>query len=123
VDDLRAASTAADTGPVIAVGAIRSRPHQARALLDPVYGLFTKGFDPCEVKEAKARLASLASWARFQPAPSGRAKTRSPPLRRPFLFGNVRADLRRTRDLYAGRALPLLPGRVNRWPPSTGVPS
>jgi predicted ATPase len=34
---------------------------QARELLAPVYGWFTEGFDTRDLKEAKARLAELAT--------------------------------------------------------------
>jgi len=40
----------------------------------------------------------------FKVLAGGKASNHSPPLHRPFIFGNVRADLRRPRDLCAGRA-------------------
>ncbi len=39
----------------------QGKPQQARELLAPVYGWFTEGFDTLDLKEAKARLAELAS--------------------------------------------------------------
>ena len=37
------------------------KPQQARELLAPVYGWFTEGFDPLDLKEAKALLEELAA--------------------------------------------------------------
>ena len=39
----------------------QGKVQQARELLAPVYGWFTEGFDTRDLKEAKARLAELAS--------------------------------------------------------------
>src|SRR5262249_35486646 len=39
----------------------RGKPEQARELLAPVYGWFTEGFDPLDLKEAKALLEELAA--------------------------------------------------------------
>jgi predicted ATPase len=38
----------------------QGKPPQARELLAPVYGWFTKGFDTLDLKEAKALLDDLA---------------------------------------------------------------
>jgi len=35
---------------------------EARALLAPVYGWFTEGFDTLDLKEAKALLDELHAW-------------------------------------------------------------
>jgi predicted ATPase len=40
-------------------GAIRVKRDEARELLAPVYGWFTKGFDTLDLKEAKALLDKL----------------------------------------------------------------
>ena len=40
-------------------GAIRASTTEARALLAPVYGWFTEGFDTLDLKEAKALLDEL----------------------------------------------------------------
>jgi predicted ATPase len=37
----------------------QGKPQQARALLAPVYGWFTEGFDTLDLKEAKALLNEL----------------------------------------------------------------
>jgi len=37
----------------------QGKPQQARALLAPVYGWFTEGFDTLDLKEAKALLDEL----------------------------------------------------------------
>jgi hypothetical protein len=39
----------------------RGKPQQARELLAPVYGWFTKGFDTRDLKEAKALPEELAA--------------------------------------------------------------
>ena len=39
----------------------QGKPQQARQLLAPVYGWFTKGFDTRDLKEAKALLDGLSS--------------------------------------------------------------
>ena len=41
----------------------QGKPQQARALLAPVYGWFTEGFDTRDLKEAKTLLEELASAA------------------------------------------------------------
>ena len=38
----------------------QGKPAEARALLAPVYGCFTEGFDTADLREAKALLESLA---------------------------------------------------------------
>jgi len=38
---------------------------QAREVLPPVYGWFTDGFDPRDLKEAKALLEELGTWGCF----------------------------------------------------------
>ncbi len=47
--------------PISACERHRERLAEARELLAPVYGWFTEGFDTLDLKEAKARLAELAS--------------------------------------------------------------
>jgi predicted ATPase len=39
----------------------QGKHQQARDLLAPVYGWFTEGFDPLDLKEAKSLLHELAS--------------------------------------------------------------
>jgi hypothetical protein len=39
----------------------QGKRHEARDLLAPVYGWFTKGFDTLDLKQAKAFLEELAS--------------------------------------------------------------
>jgi predicted ATPase len=38
----------------------QGKPAEARALLAPVYGWFTEGFDTADLQEAKALLEALA---------------------------------------------------------------
>ncbi len=45
----------------------RGKPQQARELLAPVYGWFTEGFDTLDLKEAKALLDELPSYANRRP--------------------------------------------------------
>ena len=40
----------------------RGKRDDARALLAPVYGWFTEGFDTLDLKEAKTLLEELAAW-------------------------------------------------------------
>ena len=40
----------------------QSKVQQARELLAPVYGWFSEGFDPRDLKEANALLEELQTW-------------------------------------------------------------
>ena len=47
------------SGPCWGFSAIRSARTEARALLAPIYGWFTQGFDTADLQEAKALLEEI----------------------------------------------------------------
>jgi tetratricopeptide (TPR) repeat protein len=54
----------------------QGKRHEARQLLEPIYGWFTEGFDTADLQEAKALLEELEGHATVGPSEKGKSRGR-----------------------------------------------